>query len=150
MIELIAVSTIVLIVGALAMGSIYNTKRFAIQEKAVARLRQLADAQERYRFSGDPSVNPDGSFGTYDELQLANLIDFDLVQDDVKAHTVNAFVPYYRIEITRSPNNTVDEPDENNYFIVALPIPTRWNLRTYYMLEDGEVWQTYGLKYFER
>jgi prepilin-type N-terminal cleavage/methylation domain-containing protein len=149
-IELMAVSAIVLIVAAMAIGSASRLKRFAIEEKAVTRLKQLADAQERYRYSLDPTVNPEGTYATFEELQLTNYISEDYVEDDVSAHTVNAFIPYYQIEIARSPNNLLDEPDANNYYIVLTPLGTKGKLKTFYMLEDGEAWHSYGLNYYER
>ena len=149
-IEMLAVTTIAAILLVMAAGSIGNTKRFSIEERVIVKLRQLADLQERYRFSSDPTANPEGTYATFEELQLAGYIADDLEEDDVRAHTVNAFLPYYRLEITRSPNNPSDEPDANSYYIIAFPIPTRWNLKTYHMIEDGEVWHSYGLKYYER
>jgi hypothetical protein len=95
-------------------------------------------------------VNPEGTYGTFGELQLAGYVPDDVVEDDVRAHTVSAFVPYYRINIVRSPTHILDEPDANGYYVIALPIPSRMHLRTYYMLEDGEVWHSQGLRYFER
>jgi len=149
-IELMAVSAIVLIVAGMAIGSASTIKRFSIEEKAVTRLKQLADAQERYRYSLDPTVNPEGTYATFEELQLSNFVLDDYVEDDVSAHTVNAFVPYYQIEIARSPNSLLDEPDANNYYIVLTPIGSKRNLKTFFMLEDGETWHSYGLHYYER
>lgn len=149
-IELMAVCAIVLIVTAMAIGSVSGIKRFSIEEKAVTRLKQLADAQERYRYSMDPTVNPEGTYATFAELQLANFIVDDYVENDVSSHTVNAFIPYYQIEIALSPNNLIDEPDANNYYIVLMPIGSKWKLKTFFMLEDGETWHAYGLRYYER
>ena len=114
-IELVVVSAIVLIVAAMAVGSAKNIKRFSVEERAVTRLRQLADAQERYRYSQDPSVNPEGSFATFEELKLTNFIANDYSEDDIRSHTVNAFIPYYEVEIARSPHNLQEEPDANHY-----------------------------------
>ena len=148
--ELIAVTTIFLIVVMMGASAIGSTRRFAVEERAVGNLKELANAQERFRFSSDVTVNPEGTYGTFGELQLAGYIPRDVVEDDVRAHTVSAFVPYYRIQIYRSATDSLAEPDANGYYVVALPIPSRMHLRTYYMLEDGEVWHSYGLKYFER
>jgi len=148
--ELLAVTTIALIVVMMGASTISSTRRFSIEERAVQNLKQLADAEERFRFSSDVTVNPEGTYATFGELQLAGYVPADLVEDDVRAHTVSAFVPYYRINIVRSPNDPLNEPDANGYYVVALPIPSRMHLKTYYMLEDGEVWHSYGLKYFER
>ena len=149
-IELLVVSSIVVILAVMALGSGSNMKRFSTEEKAVSRLRQLADAQERYKFSNDPSYNPEGSYATFDELQLGNFIPIDYVEDDVRQHTVQAFVPYYRLDILRSPSETDEEPDANHYYAVIYPIGARWELKTFHMLEDGEIWHTYGLRYYER
>lgn len=149
-IELLAVTAIALIVMLMAVSAAGNARKYSIEEKTIIKLRQIADLEERYRFSCDPSVNPDGTYATFGELVLAELIQDDVVEDDVRAHTVNAVIPYYRVDITRSPTNTVDEPDANQYYIIAYPIPTRFNLKTFHMIEDGEVWHSYGLRYFER
>jgi prepilin-type N-terminal cleavage/methylation domain-containing protein len=149
-IELIAVSAIMLIVAVMAVGSVSNIKRYSIEERAVHKLRQLADVEERYRNWGHIRLNEDSSYGTFDELVLAELIPNDFSEDDVKMHTVNAFVPYYRVDIALSPNDLNDEPDSNHYYVRLLPIPTKWNLRTFHMLEDGEIWHSYGLYYYER
>ncbi len=149
-IELMAVSAIMLIVTVMAIGSISNIRRYSIEERAVHKLRQLADVEERYRNWGDLSVNEFGTYATFDELALAELIPTDFVEDDVRARTVSAFIPYYRIDIALSPNDMNDEPDANNYYVRLVPIPTRWNLRTFHMIEDGEIWHSYGLYYYER
>jgi len=149
-VELMAVSAIVLIVTTMALGSVSTIKRFSIEERAVTKLRQLADAQERYRYSSDPTINPEGTFASFEELQLTNLIANDYALNDIPSHTVNAFVPYYQLEIASSPNDTLDEPDANHYYIVLTPLETKWNLKTFYMIEDGEPWHTYGLRYYER
>jgi prepilin-type N-terminal cleavage/methylation domain-containing protein len=150
LIEILAVTTIALIVLLMGAGAVGNARKYSIEERAIIQLRQVADLEERYRFSSDPSVNPDGTYATFEELVLAGFIPEDIEEDDVRAHTVNAFLPYYRLDITRSPTNSVDEPDANQYYIIAYPIPTRFNLKTFHMIEDGEVWHSYGLRYFER
>ena len=150
LIEILAVTAIALIVLLMGVGAVGNARKYSIEERAIIQLRQIADLEERYRFSSDPSVNPDGTYATFEELVLAKYIPADIEEDDVRAHTVNAFLPYYRLDIMRSPTNAVDEPDANQYYIVAYPIPTRFNLKTFHMIEDGEVWHSYGLRYFER
>ena len=149
-IELIAVSAIMLVVAVMAVGSVSNIQKHSIEERAVHKLRQIADYEERYRNSNNYAVNPEGTYATYDELVLADYIPPDYHEDDVKVHTVNAFIPYYRIDIALSPNDINDEPDQNHYYVRLLPIPTKWNLRTFHMLEDGEIWHSYGLYYYER
>ena len=64
--EMVAVTTIALILFVMAVSSISNTKRFSIEEKAMHKLKQIADLQERYRFSSDPSVNPEGTYATFE------------------------------------------------------------------------------------
>ena len=149
-IELVAVSAIVLIVTTMAFGSVSTVRRFSMEQRAVTKLRQLADAQERYRYSSDPTINPDGTYASFEELQLTNFIANDYELNDIPSHTVNAFVPYYQLEIARSPNDILDEPDVNHYYIVLTPLANKWNLKTFYMIEDGEPWHTYGLRYYER
>lgn len=151
LIEIIGVTAIVVFLVLATQGLIKNYKRYAIEEMAVQRLKQLARAENIYRHSNDPTVNPEGTYGTFFELQNAGLIPAIYVQSDEKRHTVNAFVPHYQLDFVRSEELDNLEPDAYKYLIRAIPLYNSLGLKTFYMQEDGEVyWKRYELWYLPR
>lgn len=144
LVELLGVTAIIVCVVLGTEGMIRNYKRFALEETAVQRLKEIARAQHVYRYSNDPTVNPEETYGTFFELQNAGLISDIYVASDEKRHTVNAFVPFYKLKFMRSVDEQDLEPDGNKYVVVAIPITNSLNLKTFYVQEDGEVyWHHY-------
>jgi len=147
LIEILGVSAIAVFLVLATQGMIRNYKRFTIEETAVQRLKELARAEHIYRYSGDITVNPKGTYGNFFDLQNAGLIPQIYVQLDEKRHTVNAFIPHYRLNFVRSAEERHKEPDAFRYLIEAIPLynsAQTLGLKTFYMQEDGEVyWQRY-------
>jgi type II secretory pathway pseudopilin PulG len=148
LIELLGVAAIVVFLVLATQGLTRNYKRFAIEETAVQRLKQLAQAENVYRYMNNPAVNPDGIYGTFFDLQAAKLLPDLYAQSDEKRHTVNAFVPNYRLNFVQNnkehffPGREDEQykPDENGYLIRVVPLPNMLGLKTFYMQEDGEVY----------
>ena len=140
LIEILGVAAIMVIVVLSVQGMTINYKRFTIEENTVQRLKQLSRYQTIFRNSNDPALNPDNSYGTFFDLQTAGLIPEIYDQSDERRHTVNAFVPNYRLEFMRSRQQDEVEPDQFNYLIMAIPLYNPMNLRTFFMQEDGEVY----------
>jgi type II secretory pathway pseudopilin PulG len=149
MLEILGVTAIMIIVVLMAQGMILNYKRYSIEETAVQRLKELARAEQVYRHANDPTVNPDSTYGTFFELQNAGLIPDIYVEDDVRRRTVNAFVPFYRLDFYGGPEDINDigfesqndvELESSRLLIRAVPIANSYLLRTYYMNEEGEVY----------
>jgi type II secretory pathway pseudopilin PulG len=143
--EILAVTAIILILVLATQGMMRNHKRFAIEETCVQRLQEISRAEHVYRFSNDPTVNPESTYGTFFELQNANLIPDMYKQSDEKMHTVCAFVPHYRLDFVRSVADDEDEPDAYRYLVLATPLRNTLGLKTFYMQEDGEVYWQYFL-----
>lgn len=149
-IEVLFVCAVVVAIALMGMGSYKAQRRFGIEMTCVSKLKQLAQLQESYRDIGDPSLNPDGSYGTFFELQNAGLIPRIFSPEDNERHDVIPFIPYYKIEIYRSPQETTLEPSPSQYYVVATPIISAYKLRIFMMQEDGEVYyyshNTYGIR----
>lgn len=144
LIEIIGVAVIMVIIVLATQGMTRNYKRYAIEETAVQRLKQLSQVQTMFRYSNDPALNQDGTYGTFLDLQNSGLIPELYEKDDVKRRTVNAFVPNYQLNFMRSLQENTLEPDKYNYIIEAVPLTNSLNLKTFYVQEDGEVyWQRF-------
>jgi len=149
LIEILGVTAIMIVVILMTQGMIRNYKRYSIEETAVQRLKELARVEQVYRHSNDPTVNPDRTYGTFFQLQNAGLISDIYVEDDVRMRTVNAFVPFYRLDFYSGIEDVNDiglgaqdevEMDPFRFLIRAVPLPNPLGLRTYYMNEEGEVY----------
>ncbi len=148
--ELLAVMALAVILVLATQGMMRNHKRFAIEETCVQRLNEIARLENIYRYSNDPTVNPEGTYGSFFELQNAGLIPDLFEEDDEKRHTVNAYVPHYILQIQRNHDDDESEPDAYNFFVVATPTRNNLGLKTFYMQEDGEVywwWKMRPLEY---
>ena len=164
LVELLGVASILVFLVLATQGLTLNYRRFALEETAVQRLKQLARAEHTFRFMNDLSVNPQSTYGSFFDLQNAKLIpayyldgsgnQHAVVDSDEKRHTVNAFVPYYKLNFVQNTEEHFmpgreDEfypPDENGYLVRATPLPNPLGLKTFYMQEDGEIyWYRYGL-----
>jgi len=124
----------------MSMGMMRHYKKYAIEETAVQRLKEVAHSEHIYRSTNDLSVNPDGTYGNFFDLQNAGLIPELYVPDDVRLHTVNAFIPHYRLEIMRSAEQEDQEPDAFQFMVQAIPIYDNLGLKTFFVQEDGEVY----------
>ena len=150
LIEILGVTAIIILVVFMTQGMIRNYKRYAIEETAVQRLKELARLENVYRGSNDATLNPDSTFGTFFELQNAGLIAEFYVEDDDYRRTLNAFVPYYRLDFMSGIEDINDigmgsqdeiEMDRFRLLIRAIPIYNYpLSLRTFYMNEEGEVY----------
>ena len=96
--------------------------------------------QEAYRDLGDPAVNPDGAYGSFFDLENAGFIPSSYDDADTEAHDGQPFIPYYQIEIVKSPTDLDEEPDANQYMVLASPVGAPSNYRIFMMQEDGEVY----------
>lgn len=144
LIEIIGVAMLMVLLVLATQGMTRNFKRYSIEENAVQRMKHLAQLETTYRYSNDPAINPDNTYGTFDDLKNAGLIPDFYAQSDEKRHTVNAFVPHYRLNFIRSQKEDDLEPDQFQYLIEAIPLYNNMNLKTFYVQEDGEVyWQRY-------
>jgi len=143
-IEVLFVCGIVVAIALMGMGSYKSQRKFGIEMTCVSKLKQLSQIEESYRDIGDPSVNPDSSYGTFFELQNAGLLPKLFSSEDNDLHDVVPFTPYYKIEIFRSPQEVTLEPSASQYYIVATPIPSTFKLRIFMMQEDGEVYYYLG------
>ena len=159
LIEILGVATLVVIVVMMTQGMIRSYRRYSVEEIAVQRLKELARLENVFRHSNDPTVNPDGIYGTFFDLQNAGLIAEIYEQDDERRHTVNAFVPYYRLDFVRSDDdlhavgkaNEEDvQMDSYQYLIRAIPLYNSLDLRTFYVQEDGEVYHRYFFEVYFR
>ncbi len=140
LIEILAVTALVVIVIMMTQGMMRNYKRFAFEETCVQRMKELARAEHIYRSSNDPTINPTSSYGGFFDLKNAGLIPQIYDQSDEKRHTVNAFIPNYRLDFVRSTEEQNLAPDPYGYMIIATPINNSLDLETFYVQEDGEVY----------
>jgi Tfp pilus assembly protein PilE len=138
--EMLFVCSVIVVVALMGMGSFKAQRMFGIEMNCVSKLKQISQFQENFRDIGDPSLNPDGSFGTFFELQNAGFIapSYDIA--DTEAHEGQPFIPFYQIDIVKSPTGMTEEPDANQYMVIASPIGTQHKLRIFMMQEDGEVY----------
>jgi len=139
-IEILGVTTIMVIVVLMTQGMLHSYKKYSIEESAVQRLEELSRFQHSYRSSNDPTVNPERTYGTYFDLQNAGYISEIYDQSDDRRHTSNAFVPNYRLDFVRSDEDDDQEPDGFQYLIRAIPLYNTLGLKTFYVQEDGEVY----------
>ena len=141
LIEMLFVCMIIVAIAMMGMGAYSKQRKFGIETICVSKLKQIAQYQESYRDLGDPALNPDASYGTFFNLQNAGLIPSCFVPADNEAHDVEAFIPYYQLEIVRSPTGLTEEPDRNQYMIFASPIGSPYKKQLIFMMqEDGEVY----------
>ena len=140
LLEILSVTAIIVILVLATQGMTRTYKRFAIEENCVQRLKEIARHEHSYRYSEDPTVNPDGFYGTFFDLQNSGFIPDLYDQSDEKRHTVNAFVSFYQLNFMRSQEEDDLDPDAFRYFIEAAPLPNSMGLKTFYMQEDGEVY----------
>lgn len=138
--EMLFVCAIVVVVALMGMGSFKAQRRYGIEMNCVSKLKQIAQFQESYRDIGDSSLNPDGSYGTFFKLQNAGYIAPSYEIADTESHEGEPFISYYQIEIVKSPTGLTEEPDANQYMIIASPIGAQHKLRIFMMQEDGEVY----------
>jgi len=138
--EILGVTALVVIVVLMSMGMMQHYKKYAIEETAVQRLKEVAHSEHIYRSTNDLSVNPDGTYGTFFDLQNAGLIPELYVSDDVMLHTVNAFIPHYKLEFIRNQEQDDQEPDAFQFMVQAIPIYDSLGLKTFFVQEDGEVY----------
>ncbi len=144
LIEILGVTALMIILVMATQAMMKFQKRFAIEETCVQRLKQLSRLEHTFRFSNDPTLNPEGTYATFFDLKNANLVPDFYEQSDERRHTVNAFIPYYRLEFMRNSKDDESEPDTFQYLIMAIPLRHTPELRTFYMQEDGEVyWKTW-------
>ena len=143
LVEILGVTALVVLVVLMTQGMIRNYKRFAVEETCVQRLHELARHQHTFRHLNDPTVNPEGTYGTFFDLQNAGLVSEIYEQSDEKRHTVNAYVPRYELNFMRSLEDDDLEPDAYHYMIQAVPLYNSLGLKTFYMREDGEVYWFY-------
>jgi len=139
LVEILGVTALVVIVVLMTQGMMRNYKRYSVEEGAVQRLKELARVETIYRYSNDPTVNPEGTYGTFFELQNSGLVPQIYDEDDDRRHTLNAFVPHYRLDFVRSYEERNLEPDAFQFMVVAIPLYNSLGLRTFYVQEDGEV-----------
>jgi Tfp pilus assembly protein PilE len=140
LVEMIFVCAIVLVVALMGMGTQKSVKKYAVEKQCVTKLKQIAQLEESFRNIGDPSLNPDSSYGTFFELQNAGLIPASYTATDSIARDGQPYIPFYNVEIVKSPTASTEEPDRNQYFIKAWPIDNPYRLKIFLMLEDGEVY----------
>jgi len=152
LIEVLGVTAIVVILVLMTQGMMKNYKRYTVEETAVQRLKELSRFENTYRTSNDPTINPEGTYGTFFDLQNAGFIPEFYEEDDVRRRTVNAFVPFYRLNFktgagllveTETETETETSGEQMNsfqYMIEAIPLPNNMNLKTFYVREDGEVY----------
>lgn len=141
LIEMLFVCMIIVTIAMMGMGAYSQQRKFGIETVCVTKLKQIAQYQESYRDLGDPSLNPDASYGTFFNLQNAGFIPSSYVSTDNEAHNVEAFIPYYQIEIVRSPTGLTEEPDRNQYMVFASPVGSPYEKQRIFMMqEDGEVY----------
>ncbi|MFH1677111.1 MAG: type II secretion system protein [bacterium] len=140
LLEILSVTAIIVILVLATQGMTKTYKRFAVEENCVQRLKEIARHEHTYRYSGDPTVNPNGFYASFFDLQNAGLVPDLYDQSDEKRHTVNAFVPFYQLNFMRSQEEHNLDPDAFRYFIEAAPLPNSMGLKTFYMQEDGEVY----------
>lgn len=140
LIEVIIVASIVTLIAMMGMGAQKSVRKHSFERQCVTRLKQIAQYQESYRNIGDPSINPDGSYGTFFQLQSAGYIPVTYDVSDTPARDGQPFIPFYEVEIVRSPTAMNEEPNRNQYMVKAWPIENPFGLRVFMMLEDGEVY----------
>jgi hypothetical protein len=144
LVEILGVTAIMVFLVLATQGMTRNYKKFAIEETAVQRLKEISKVEHIYRYSNDATVNPEGTYGTFFDLQNSGLIPGLYAESDEKRHTVNAFVPHYMLRFMKSEESHHEDPDQYQYLIEALPLTNSLGLKTFFMNEDGEVyWQYY-------
>jgi len=148
LIEILAVTAIAVILVLMTQGMIRSYKRYSIEEVAVQRLKELSRLENIYRHCNDLTVNPEGTYGSYFDLQNAGLVAEIYEQSDERRHTINAFIPFYRLDFVRSVEDLKEfglkdeevRMDPYRYLIRAVPLYNPMGLRTFYVQEDGEVY----------
>jgi Tfp pilus assembly protein PilE len=138
--EMLFVCAIVVVVALMGMGSFKAQRRYGIEMNCVSKLKQISQFQESFRDIGDSSLNPDGSYGSFFELQNAGFIPSTYDIADTEAHEGEPFIPFYQIEIVKSPTGLTEEPDANQFMVIASPVGAPHKLRIFMMQEDGEVY----------
>lgn len=139
MIETLATAVLVTIIATMGLTILPVMKRAQIQTRALAKLKELAAMQESYRNLGDLGLNPDGGYGTFENLQQAGYIAQDIAPEDDESHSNAAFLPYYKVSIGRSIVNMKIEPDPLGYALTAEPVGGPPGLSMLFMQEDGEI-----------
>ena len=140
-IEMLFVCSIIVTIAMMGMNSYSKQRKFGIETVCVTRLKQIAQYQESFRDIGDPSLNPEGTYGNFFQLQNAGYIASTYSQNDTEAHNLEPFVPYYELLIVRSPAGLTEEPDRNQYYVTATPIGSPYKGLLYFVMqEDGEVY----------
>jgi hypothetical protein len=158
LVELLGVSAIIVFVVLATQGMMHNYRRFGIEETAVERLKELSRAEDTFRHLDNPVINPDRVYATFAQLQEAGLVPNLFETSDVRMHTVNAFVPFYKLEFVQNEDDPIRpdkdnsiKPDQYGYLVRAAPIANGLGLKTFFMREDGEVyWRRYGFQYWPR
>jgi hypothetical protein len=140
LVEILGVTILMVMVVLMTQGMVRNYKRYSIEEIAVQRLKEISRLENIFRHSSDATVNPEKTYGNFFDLQNAQLIPDSYAQSDEHRHTINAFVPNYRLEFMKNAEENDLEPDAFQYMVVAIPLYNSLGLRTYYMQEDGEVY----------
>jgi hypothetical protein len=140
LLEILGVTVLAVIVIMMAQGMISNYRRYTVEEIAVQRLKEIARLEHAFRYSNDPTVNPERTYGTYFDLQNAGLIPEIYVQSDERRHTIDAYIPNYRLEFMLNSEEPDAEPDEYQFLVVAIPLYNTLGLKTFYVQEDGEVY----------
>ncbi|MFH1514411.1 MAG: hypothetical protein ABIG42_03020, partial [bacterium] len=62
-IEMLFVCAIIVTISMMGMGAYSQQRKFGMETVCVTRLKQIAQYQESFRDLGDPSLNPDASYG---------------------------------------------------------------------------------------
>lgn len=141
LIEMLFVCMIIVTIAMMGMGAYSKQRKFGIESVCVTKLKQIAQYQESYRDLGDPSLNPNSTYGTFFNLQNAGYIASTYEATDNDAHDGEPFIPYYKIEIVRSPTGLTEDPDRNQYMVFASPIGSPYEKQRIFMMqEDGEIY----------
>ncbi|MCX6646482.1 MAG: hypothetical protein NTY09_09010 [bacterium] len=140
LLEILGVTVLAVIVVMMAQGMVSSYKKYSVEEIAVQRLKELSKFEHEYRYLNDPTVNPTRVYGTFFDLQNAGMISDVYSQSDERRHTIDAYVPNYRLEFMKSEEESDIEPDAFQYMIMAIPLYNSMGLKTFYVQEDGEVY----------
>lgn len=140
LLEILGVTVLAVIVIMMAQGMIASYKKYSTEEIAVQRLKELSKFEHQFRYLNDPSVNPERTYGTFFDLQNSGMISDVYSQSDERRHTIDAYIPNYRLEFMKSAEETTLEPDSFQYLIMAIPLYNVMGLKTFYVQEDGEVY----------
>ena len=130
---------LLVLIAGMGMTILPAMRRASIQTQAISKLKQLAKMEEDFHGLGDLGLNPDGTYGSYEQLQTANYIPADIVAEDNISHTAFAFLPYYKITIGRDVTKMAVPPDSVGFAIEADPVGGPPGLTSLFMEEDGEV-----------